>query len=202
MAEVTRRLHCRRFSAAALIAVLAVLGACKDEGKQHEEQLTQLLAVLPGEYDNTAQAAQDVRNGVRPGHDAVTLIITHVYTPRLGHHTYYAQETAAGDPRRVLSQKMYDFESDDQHGIVEKVYQFTEPVRWRDGQLNKEVFTSVDTADVQAEGCVLLWKQDAGRFVATHDPKGCPDAAGGAATQAEFSLGVLTLGDYKFNKVR
>jgi CpeT/CpcT family protein DUF1001 len=201
MAEVPRRTRYRSL-AAAVGAVLAALGGCKDETKLREAEMTQLLALLPGEYDNRAQAALDARLGVRPGHDAVTLIITHVFTPRLGHHVYYAQEMAADDARRVLSEKMYSFQVDEKRGIVETTYAFVEPLRWRDGQQNKDLFTSVVTEDVQPEACDLLWKGEAGRFVATHDPKVCPDAGGGAATQAEFSAGALTLGDYKFRKVR
>jgi hypothetical protein len=203
MVECARRIGRWRFVfAAALGGMLAALGGCKDETKLREGELTQLLATLPGEYDNRAQAASDAHLGVRPAHDAVTLIITRVFTPRLGHHVYYAQEIAADDARRVLSQKMYSFEVNEKRGIVETVYQFVEPVRWRDGQQNKDLFTSVVTEDVQPEGCELVWKAESARFVATHDPKVCPDAGGGAAIQAEFSAGVLTLGDYKFRKVR
>jgi hypothetical protein len=195
----------RRLRAAVVLAtVLAAVSGCKqDQSKVNEGELTQLLALLPGEYDNRAQVELEARNGTRPGHDAVTLIITRVFTPRLGHHIYYAQEIAADDPRRVLSQRMYSFEVDEKRGIVETLYQFVEPLRWRDGQQNKDLFTSVVTEDVQGEGCVLLWKRDGARFVATHDPKVCPDPAGSApVTRAEFSLGSLTIGDYKFRKVR
>jgi hypothetical protein len=192
----------KRVAAAVLGAMLACLGACKDETAIREAEMTQLLALLPGEYDNRAQAARDVRNGARPSHDAVTLTITRVFTPRLGHHIYYAQEIVADDPRRVLSQKMYSFQVDEKRGIIETTYAFVEPQRWRDGQQNKELFTSVVTEDVQPEACDLIWKGTAGRFVATHDPKVCPDPGGAAVTQAEFSAGSLSLGDYKFLKVR
>ena len=188
--------------AAAVGAMLAALGACKDESKIREAEMTQLLALLPGEYDNRAQAARDVRNGARPSHDAVTLTITRVFTPRLGHHIYYAQEIVADDPRRVLSQKMYSFQVDEKRGIIETTYAFVEPQRWRDGQQNKELFTSVVTEDVAPEACDLIWKGAAGRFVANHNQKICPDPGGTPVTQAEFSGGALSLGDYKFLKVR
>jgi hypothetical protein len=182
----------------------ALLGGCTHQSKVVEPgDLTSLLAVLPGHYDNTAQVEADARNGVHPGHDAVALTITHVYTPRLGHYVYYAQETAADNPLRVFSQKMYGFEVNEKRGIVETVYEFVEPLRWRDGQLNKDLFTSVTTEDVQPEGCQLLWKRKDDGFVAHHDPKVCPDPGGPAATPvAELSGGMLTLGDYKFRKGR
>jgi CpeT/CpcT family (DUF1001) len=183
---------------AATATVLAVLCACATQEKQDKGELLALLAVLPGTYDNTAQSEADVRNGVRPVHDAVTLTITHVETPRLGHYVYYVQETAADEPNRVLSQRMFSFKVDEKRGIVETLYELNEPLRWRDGQRDKELFTSMMTTDVQAEGCQLFWKKKDNGFVATHDPKACP--TGGI--EAEFSAGVLTIGDYKFRKAR
>jgi hypothetical protein len=193
----------RRLAPLAHAAVALTLCACMGGNNQkvHEAELTQLLAVFPGNYDNTAQAEADARTGVRPAHEAVALSITHVFAPRLGHYAYYAQESAADDPRRVLSQKMYSFEVDPKRGIVETTYQLIEPLRWRDGQLNKDLFTSMMTSDVQPEGCQLLWKKKDAGFVATHDAKVCPDT-GNAVPLAEFNGGVLTIGDYKFRKSR
>jgi hypothetical protein len=157
--------------------------------------------VFPGHYDNTAQVEADTRAHTHPP-DAIALTITHVYTPRLGHHVYYAQETAADDPRRLFSQKMYSFEVDEKRGIVETLYELAEPLRWRDGQQNKDVFTGMVIEDVQPEACQLLWKKKDAGFVATHDPKVCPDAGHGAILhQAEFEGGVLTIGEYKFRRV-
>ena len=199
MAESARCLDVRPL--AGILALLVLLLACTDQTKVHETELVELLAVLPGHYDNTAQVEADARSHLSPPHDAVALTITHVYTPRLGHHVYYAQESAADDPRRVFSEKMYSFTVDEKRGIVETMYEFVEPLRWRDGQQNKELFTSVTTDDVQPEGCQLLWKKKDEGFVATHDPKACPDAGGGAVLpQAEFNAGVLTIGEYKFRR--
>ena len=186
---------------AALALAMLLLPACTDQTKVHETELSELLVVLPGRYDNTAQVEADIRAHAHPA-DAVALTITHVYTPRLGHHVYYAQETAADDPRRVYSQKMYSFTVEDKRGIVETLYELTEPVRWRDGQQNKDVFTGMVLEDVQPEACQLIWKKTDTGFVATHDPKVCPDAGHGAIVhQAEFEGGVLTIGDYKFRRV-
>jgi CpeT/CpcT family (DUF1001) len=200
MAEIVPRIA---GGAGAVALAMLLLPGCTDQTKVHETELSELLVVLPGRYDNTAQVEADTRNRANAPHDAVALTITHVFTPRLGHHVYYAQETAADDPRRVFSQKMYSFTVDEKRGIVETLYEFTEPLRWRDGQQNKDLFTSLVTDDVQPEACQLLWKKKGEDFVATHDPKACPDAAGGnVVTQAEFSGGVLTVGEYKFRRSR
>ncbi|MBV9316117.1 MAG: hypothetical protein JOZ34_01530, partial [Gammaproteobacteria bacterium] len=85
----------------------------------------------------------------------------------------------------------------------ETLFEFVEPVRWRDGQQNKDIFTVVTTDDVQPEACQLLWKKKDSGFVATHDPKACPDAGGGAVVpQAEFEGGVLSIGEYKFRRAK
>jgi hypothetical protein len=193
----------RRRVPSALAALLLIVCGCAEHAKVSEAEMTQLLAVLPGNYDNNAQAELEARNGARPVHVVVAITITHVYVPRLGHHVYYAQETAADDPRRVLSQKMYSFQLDEKRGIVETLYRLVEPLRWRDGQLNKDLFTSLMSEDVQPEGCQLLWKRKDAGFVATHDPKVCPEAGGGAVVpQAELSVDVLSIGEYKFRKAR
>jgi CpeT/CpcT family protein DUF1001 len=193
-----RRQH---LALAGCLAALAALCGCTSQTRQHETELAGLLVVLPGTYDNSAQAELDARTDARPAHIAITLTITHVHAPRLGHYVYYVQESAADDPRRVLSQAMYSFRADEKHGIVETIYQLVEPLRWRDGQLNKELFSSMVTEDVQTEGCQLLWKKKPeGGFVATRNPQVCPDVGGGAAVRAELGAGVLTIGDYKFRK--
>ena len=198
MAERAHRMDVRPVTA---ICASVLLLACTDPTKVHETERVGLLAVLPGHYDNTAQVEAEARSHPGSQRDAVALTITHVYTPRLGHHVYYAQEAAADDPRRVFSEKMYSFTVEEKRGIVETMYEFVEPLRWRDGQQNKDMFTSVVTEDVQPEACQLLWKKKDSGFVATHDPKACPDAGGGSVVpQAEFSAGVLTIGEYKFRR--
>lgn len=192
-------------TAALSCGALLALGACAagDKPKEKESDLLVMLTMLPGRYDNTAQAELDARNNTHPAHESVLLIITHVYTPRLGKYVYYAQESAADDPRRVLSQKMYGFQLDEKRGIIETLYELNEPGRWRDGYQNKDLFTSMQIEDVQPEGCRLIWKKKGEGFVAAHDPKMCPDStAATAAPQVELTAGALSVGDYKFRKGR
>lgn len=198
MAEGTR-------AAAGLLAVLACVAAFAAAGcasgppKATEADLTLMLTMLPGRYDNGAQAQADLRSGTHPAHEAVALLILHVYTPRLGHYVYYAQESAADDPRRLLGQKMYSFQLDEKRGIVETLYEFVEPGRWREGAQSKELFTAVQIEDVQPELCQLIWKKQGEGFVAAHDAKACPDSGGpAAAPQMQLTAGALAAGDYAF----
>jgi CpeT/CpcT family (DUF1001) len=186
-------------AALACLAALAAAGCASGPPKATEADLVLMLTLLPGRYDNSAQAEADTRAGAHPAHEAVALLIIHVYTPRLGHYVYYAQESAASDPRRVFSTKMFSFQLDEKRGIVETLYEFVEPGRWRDGAQNKDLFTAVQMEDVQPELCQLFWKKTGDSFVATHDPKACPEGGGAAAAPAmELTVGGLAAGDYKF----
>lgn len=189
----------RWLAALACAAALGAVGCASGPPRATEADLTLMLTMLPGRYDNGAQAQADARAGVHPAHEAVALLIIHVYTPRLGHYVYYAQESAANDPRRVLSAKMYSFQLDEKRGIVETLYEFVEPGRWRDGAQNKDLFTAVQMEDVQPELCQLFWTKKGDSFVAAHDPKACPDGGGAAAAPLmELTVGALSAGDYKF----
>lgn len=193
----------QRLQVAALVAAAVLVGACAAEKKEKHDQadMLGLLTLLRGHYDNSAQAELDTRNNVRPAHVAVSLLIVRVYTPRLGKNVYYAAETAADDPRRVFSQKMYSFEVNDKRGIVETLYEFVEPLRWREGAQNPDMFTGLVIDDVQAEGCQLLWKKTATGYSGAHDQKVCPDAPGTPAG-VELTAGGMTVGDYKFVRGR
>ena len=185
-------------AAATAIAALGLLGACADQTKLRESELTQLLGWLPGKYDNTAQADSDPQRGVQPPHDRIALIIVTVYTPRLGHHVFYVQEMAADDPRRVMSERLFSFKVDEKRGILESVYTFAEPLRWRDGQQHPELFTGVMPEDVQSvPGCELVWRKAGEQFIASYDPKLCHNSGGAAPAEsaAQLSADSLSLAD-------
>jgi len=204
-ASATARAAATAMAAATALAILGLLGACADESKLRESELTQLLGWLPGRYDNTAQADSDPQRGVQPPHDRIALIIVKVYTPRLGHHVFYAQEMAADDPRRVMSERLFSFKVDEKRGILETVYTFAEPLRWRDGQEHPELFTGVVVEDVQsAPGCELAWKKTGEQFTASYDPKLCHNTGGAAPGEsvAEFTADSLLLAGYRFRKTR
>lgn len=197
----------RPAATAALAALLATglgagLAGCDTQMKRYEGELTGLLAVLPGRYDNSKQIESEPRGSTKPPVDAVAITILHVYTPRLGHHVYYARETAADNPQRIFSQQVYTFDVDEKLGIVETIYEFAEPQRWLAGMQDKDLFTSIVREDVRQEGCQLLWKKTDTGYTATHDQRVCPDEDGGKTPQVSLNAGVLTIGDYKFRRSR
>jgi CpeT/CpcT family (DUF1001) len=187
---------------AATAPALGLLGGCASQEKLRQRELTQLLAWLPGQYESGLQV-DSTRRSLEPPHERIALVIVRVYTPRLGHHVLFAQETAADDPRRVMSQRMWSFTVDDKRGIVETVYTFRDPLRWREGLQNPELFTGVVADDVHSSpGCELAWKKIGEEFTATQDRKLCHVASGDAPRSAELVGDTLVLGEYRFRKTR
>ena len=177
-----------------LLATAAVfLTGCASKQRLNEEDLGRLARWLPGTYDNAAQAKADAQKSVRPPHDAVELVIVPLDSVSVGRNSFYVQEMAADDPRRVLSQKVVLF-SVTNKGIVESTASLVDPLRWRDGQRDPDVFMGMTPKDLSmSSGCELTWKrataagqesskrggedatkaQENLRFVGANDPKRC-----------------------------
>jgi CpeT/CpcT family (DUF1001) len=142
-----------------LIAAACLTGcAAAARQKEHEAALLRLSHWLPGNYDNAAQAKADVQKGIRPPHDAVELDIALVDSISIGRNVFYMQETAADDPLRVLSQRVVIFTATDK-GIVESINTLDDPLRWRNGWRNPEIFEGMTPRDFKAaDGCDITWK--------------------------------------------
>ena len=153
-----------------LLAVLSVLSvaACTSQEKLQETQLTELLAWMPGTYDGRAPTT--VQGGVIMPHGAITMVVAKVYAPRLGHHVFYVQEMAADDPLRVLSQRMFSFKVDEKRGILETVYSFVEPLRWRDGQQNRAVHRRPARRRQERAGVRAAVEEGGGALLRRHRP--------------------------------
>jgi CpeT/CpcT family (DUF1001) len=199
------------------VGALLALAGCADQGKQDEAALTQLVGWLPGTYDTSEQAAEDARVGRQPAHARITLVIARTYAPRIGHHAQYVQEMDADDPNRVESQHLYIFKVDEKRGIEQTVYGFVEPLRWRDGQKDTLLFTSLAKDDLESvPGCELWWKKgpevpkgqkpDKGSatfFTGAVDPAKChPPSSVTPPAAMKLTENSLTIGDYQFRKIR
>jgi CpeT/CpcT family protein DUF1001 len=182
-----------------LLGCITLLTACaENKQKANDEDLTRIARWLPGTYDNTLQAKSDAQKGVRPPHDAVELAIVPLESVSVGRYAFYIQEMAADDPRRVLSQSVAMFHATDK-GIVESMSTLAEPLRWRDGHRQPDIFMGMTPKDLKpVSGCDLIWKREGGdsakpakksnkeeaqkatekiRFVATNDPKKCEETS-------------------------
>jgi len=181
---VSARVSTLTFSCAAVL--LGLLAGCASKEPGADEQLQEVIQLLPGHYDNTAQAQADLAHGVTPPHEALTLDIVPVDAPMIGENVLYVQESFASDPQRVTAQKIMVF------GVVKKEvvqtdFTLAQPFRWRNGQLNPDLFKSLMTQDVHStKGCSLRWKQKDGRFTASNEPKTCHGGALGGMAQIEL----------------
>ncbi len=157
-----------------LWVVAAMLTACGvNKDRLREAEMMQLNRWLPGNYDNSEQAKADVQKGVHPPHADVKLVILPIESVAMGHNVFYVQETAADDPRRVMSQRVMSFTKTDK-GIVESVASLADPLRWRDAQRDPDVFLGMTPRDLAGGvGCDLLWKMETDKLVGTNDRKHC-----------------------------
>jgi hypothetical protein len=176
---------------AAPLLLLPLLGGCAAQKAERQRTVDfgELLNWLPGTYDDTAQADHDVHQGIRPPHDRVQLVVVAVPAPRLGHHVFYVQEMAADDAQRVMSERFWNFENDEDTGaITQTIYTPKEPIRWRDGQKTPDLFTGIVKDDVDTTiGCKLLWKRVGDHFEGANDPKIC-HVPGMTRTEMKFQL--------------
>lgn len=156
-----------------LLGTVGLLGGCASKETNPDADLQELVQLFPGHYDNLAQVQADLARGVQPPHDALALDIVPVDSPMIGENAFYVQETVAGDPRRVTGQKIVVF------GVVKKQvvqtdFTLLDPLRWRNGQRNPDLFKSLITPDVRsAKGCSLRWKHKEAHFEGSNDPKTC-----------------------------
>ena len=124
--------------------------------------MAQLLATLPGSYDNLAQSRAS------PGHSPLRLVIAPVEAPLVGDHVYYVQEMAADNANRVLAQRLYVVSpvTDAEMAVLTQV-ELVEPLRWRDGHLKRNLFQSMLMQDLRVRaGCDLLFRRDKAAFTA------------------------------------
>lgn len=208
------------------LALSVLLAGCaENKQKRYEADLQRLAHWLPGTYDNTAQAKEDARNGVQPPHDPVELAIVPLESESvavsIARDAFYMQEMAADDLRRVLSQKIVIFKAADK-GIVESVYTLVDPLRWRDGQKNPDIFMGMTPKDFTLiAGCELVWKreseedakpvndpkkaQQSMRFVGANNPKGCQATSYAAMglvqvdTRVELSMNELATAELQYD---
>jgi len=180
-----------------LLGFIALLAGCAENKQRvYEEDLARMSRWLPGTYDNTAQARSDVQKGVRPPHDAVELAIVPLESVSVGRNAFYLQEMAADDSRRVLSQQVIKFSSSEK-GIVESVSTLEDPLRWRDGHRQADIFMGMTPKDLKTvSGCELKWRRETEpgkekklgkeeaervaqktRFIGSNDPRKCEETS-------------------------
>jgi hypothetical protein len=167
------------------MACLALTGCASTEEKP-DVTMQELVLMYPGHYDNSAQVESDNAHGVQPPHDALTLDIVPIEAIMIGENAFYVQESITGDPKRVVGQKVVMF-GVVKKDIVQTDYSLNEPFRWRNGQLNPDLFKALMVQDVHSiKGCSLRWKRSEGHFVGANEPKTCHARAGGAGGIAQI----------------
>ena len=148
------------------------LGGCASQQKLRKGELEQLMAALPGVYNNGAQARADAAAGVSPPHAVMNLLVTSFFVPVLGEHVLHVRETAVDDPRRLISQQIWTFSVVDGKRIVQRILLLAEPERWRTG--DPQLFRSLLPSDTRPlNGCELVWQKTSDGFSAANQRSTC-----------------------------
>lgn len=183
----------------------SLFAACASGAKRSEVELAQLMEWYPGRYSNVAQAEADARSGGRP-HAALEVNIARIYAPRISEFTFFVQESAADDPRRIFTQRLVAFKFVKKRGIVQSLWTFAEPIRWRDAHRNTDLFKGMTSQDLKPmDGCDLLWKKTDGGFEAANEQAECrvsSESAGGMVRlklRAELNSDELALSEQSFD---
>ena len=189
----------------AILSCALFAAGCASQTKLRQSELEELVSMLPGTWDNVAQAQEERRTGREPLEELVLAIVP-IYAPWLGGHVFYLQEMAADDPRRVIDQRLLAFAVDREERIVQSPWTLEDRMRWRDGHLDPDLFKSLLPQDVRSmPGCELVWAKRDGRFEGANDPDRCrvrSHAADGQVRlemRAELSSGELLLGTRSFD---
>jgi hypothetical protein len=175
----------------ALASLLFADSAVAKEPKAAVEIL-ELVQMFPGHWDNSAQVQEETSKGQRP-HEALVLDIVPIEAIMLGDNVFYVQESIAGDPNRVLGQKIVMF-GVVKGKIVQTDFALNEPNRWRNGQNNPDLFKGIMIPDVHSiKGCSLRWKRaENGNFEGVNEAKTCHNrvvGVGVAAIELKAELG-------------
>jgi hypothetical protein len=152
------------FAASAVVAGLAAVAAlagCATQSDRSKAELNDLAVVLPGLYANPQQV----------------LLVLNVFAPMMTGNVVYLRETAAGDARRVFSERIWVLEVGPSGHVVATVYAFEEPERWRDAATNPELFRPMLQRDLRPiPGCELVWQRTPRGFSATGRSARCPSS--------------------------
>lgn len=144
---------------AAVLGGFMALAGCATPGDRSKAELNDLAVVLPGLYANPQQV----------------LLVLNVFAPMMTGNVLYVRETAAGDARRVFSERIWVLEVSPNNHVVATVYAFEEPERWRDAADNPELFRPMLQRDLRPiPGCELVWQRTPRGFSATGRSSRCP----------------------------
>jgi hypothetical protein len=162
--------------------LLLALAGCTSQSELRHAEMLDLATLLPGVYDNRLQAEQEGMDG-RVAHPAELLEVTRVSVPVLGRLVFHVRERSAGDLRRVLSERLWVFDTQSGKQLVAQVNRFTDPSHWAGEGADPELLRSLMPQDVAAlPGCSLSVVRAPGGFSALSGAAGCPasDATGAA----------------------
>jgi len=132
------------------------------------EDLDEMLAWFPGEYDNDLQVTEQKQELVEK--ELMQRHTHHLFQPVkvnfTDSKTLYAQQYQHYDPEDIYRQRIYAFDIDkDEEAIRLTIYTPKDPPSIRDLHLNKKLQASLKASDfVLKPGCEVYWKREGDEY--------------------------------------
>ena len=160
-------------TAALLAAAMVSLGGCETAPASKAETDEVLLeSWLLGHYDNRAQVATDRKHGGYV-HPATSAVIVRAESLMVGDHVLYMQLYDTDVPTHLTEQFIISL-TVAKDKIVEAVWAFAEPTRWKNAADSPEILSALQPADLKLlQGCSLEWQKTPDEFTASNDQKLC-----------------------------
>ena len=174
-----------------------------------DRDFQEFLSWWPGEYDNLAQVKEQEKTKA-PAEDrnlATRLFIRRIDVPAFGSNAYYGEWQDANDPSRLLRQRVYAFEFDQEaqrFRLFLHIWPAESPefvARTRGAHLDPSKLDDVTPDDMLSflgRECDIFFKQIDGEFFGAMNKGECAFAAPGEPETAIYSWSQMTINDSQY----
>ena len=167
----------------AMLAGVPSPAVASKKDKEQEAAYAAFLKLLPGSFDNLAQA-----DGSAGQTQPEILSVRPLDVQLIGKLVMLVRETAANDPHRLLAEHIWTVDQDQQKNIIQHVYQFKEPQRWIHVGDDPTLLQSLLPDDLQKEaGCDIYWTKSADGYSGATRPHACRPGASEEGHLVEIS---------------
>jgi hypothetical protein len=176
--------------APALALACLLLAGCASKPEEIERRLGLFAADFAGSWE-TDPASSGVAEA---GEEATRLGVVRIRVPLVAKHVFYVQESAASNPRRVFSQRVWSaVVTADGRAVGLTPHELVEPARWRDGDRDPDLFKAMLPQDLRARPeCAIRWEENGSAWKGRADGP-CRTAVSGTTQplrlQTEAELG-------------
>ena len=150
-----------------ILVILLLFWPAQSAWGQYPPEFCEMVALIPGVYDNTEQYKNDIARGLPANerHLHLTTSLVPENIPFLSvRRNFYLEQFANGDPDNIVEQRIYSFGIDPVTLAMDlKLYGFKNPADFVHAKANDSAFLALTQANVTYDqGCDMYWYRDDG----------------------------------------